>query len=56
MPAPSSGAEFRDRADELLGPDGVHPSPQGYAEHAARMLPSLVTAARRLGRTDPVTA
>ncbi|KRB77559.1 hypothetical protein ASE03_00585 [Kitasatospora sp. Root187] len=47
--APSSGTEFRDRAAELLGPDGVHPSPRGYAEHAERMLPSLLTVARQLG-------
>ncbi|MFD0568737.1 GDSL-type esterase/lipase family protein [Kitasatospora gansuensis] len=46
--APSSGVEFRDRAAELLGPDGVHPSPRGYAEHAERMLPSLLTVAGRL--------
>ncbi|WP_406196713.1 SGNH/GDSL hydrolase family protein [Kitasatospora sp. NBC_01560] len=56
VPAPSGGPEFRARAGELLGPDGVHPSPQGYAEHAARMVPGLVTAAGRPGRTDPVTA
>ncbi|MGW6918705.1 SGNH/GDSL hydrolase family protein [Kitasatospora sp. NPDC054939] len=45
--APSSEAEFRDRAAELLGPDGVHPSPRGYAEHAERMVPSLLAAAAR---------
>ncbi|WP_327675872.1 SGNH/GDSL hydrolase family protein [Kitasatospora sp. NBC_00458] len=45
--APSSGPEFRDRAD-LLCPDGVHPSSRGYAEHAARMLPALLDAAARL--------
>ncbi|MFD8700492.1 SGNH/GDSL hydrolase family protein [Kitasatospora purpeofusca] len=43
--AVSSGPEFRDRAEHLLGPDGVHPSPRGYAEHATRMLPALLAAA-----------
>ncbi|MFF1905437.1 SGNH/GDSL hydrolase family protein [Kitasatospora sp. NPDC058218] len=52
VPAPSSGTEFRDRAHELLGPDGVHPSPRGYAEHAERMLPSLLEAARRPDRVE----
>ncbi|MFF2044246.1 SGNH/GDSL hydrolase family protein [Kitasatospora sp. NPDC058170] len=53
--APSAGTDFRDRADELLGPDGVHPSPRGYAEHAERMLPSLLAAARQSAHPDPVT-
>jgi len=43
--APSSESGFAVRAEELLGPDGVHPSPLGYAEHAERMLPSLRAAA-----------
>ncbi|MFJ2189260.1 SGNH/GDSL hydrolase family protein [Kitasatospora sp. NPDC087861] len=43
--AATSGPEFRDQAAHLLGPDGVHPSPHGYATHAARMLPTLLAAA-----------
>ncbi|MEV7026397.1 GDSL-type esterase/lipase family protein [Kitasatospora sp. NPDC093558] len=43
--APTAGPEFRERADTLLGPDGVHPSPAGYAAHAARMLPTILEAA-----------
>ena len=42
--APASVDEFRDRAAELLGPDGVHPSPLGYAEYSLRMLPTLLSA------------
>ncbi|MFJ9948989.1 SGNH/GDSL hydrolase family protein [Kitasatospora sp. NPDC091207] len=53
VPAPASETEFHDRAGELLGPDGVHPSPLGYAEHAERMLPSLLTAACRPDRAGP---
>ncbi|MEV8099826.1 SGNH/GDSL hydrolase family protein [Kitasatospora sp. NPDC085879] len=45
--APSSVEEFLDRPMELLSPDGLHPSPLGYAEHAARMLPSLLSAAQK---------
>ncbi|MEV6975630.1 SGNH/GDSL hydrolase family protein [Kitasatospora sp. NPDC093806] len=51
--APSSGPEFRDHADRLLGPDGVHPTAQGYADHAARMLPALLTAATHLPTPIP---
>ncbi|WP_371495057.1 SGNH/GDSL hydrolase family protein [Kitasatospora sp. NBC_00374] len=54
VPAPSSGTEFRDRAHELLGPDGVHPCARGYAEHAERMLPSLLAAARLFDPTEVV--
>ncbi|MFG2845658.1 SGNH/GDSL hydrolase family protein [Kitasatospora sp. NPDC048296] len=46
--APTSGPEFRDQADRLLGPDGIHPSPDGYATHATRMLPVLLAAAEHL--------
>ncbi|MFD7905659.1 SGNH/GDSL hydrolase family protein [Kitasatospora sp. NPDC057904] len=46
--APTSGPEFRDRADTLLSPDGVHPSPAGYAAHATRMLPTLLEAAAQI--------
>ncbi|MFD5464151.1 hypothetical protein ACFWIQ_15210 [Kitasatospora sp. NPDC127059] len=46
--APTSGPEFRDRATHLLGPDGIHPSPHGYATHATRVLPALLIAAARL--------
>ncbi|MBV6698370.1 SGNH/GDSL hydrolase family protein [Kitasatospora aureofaciens] len=51
--APTAGPEFRDRAAELLGPDGVHPSPTGYATHATRMLPALLTAAAHLPAPVP---
>ncbi|MFB7616555.1 GDSL-type esterase/lipase family protein [Kitasatospora sp. NPDC056181] len=54
--APSSGGYFRERADELLSPDGVHPSPQGYAEYAQRMLPAVLTAAGLLADAEPVQA
>lgn len=48
--APSSVDDFRTRAAELLSPDGVHPSPQGYAEHADRVLPIVLEAVTRHGR------
>ncbi|MFJ9694569.1 SGNH/GDSL hydrolase family protein [Kitasatospora sp. NPDC101183] len=51
--APTSGPEFRDHAPRLLGPDGIHPSPAGYATHAARMLPVLLAAAGRLPAPAP---
>ncbi|MGW2252478.1 SGNH/GDSL hydrolase family protein [Kitasatospora sp. NPDC001660] len=51
--APTSGPEFRDHADTLLGPDGVHPSPAGYAAHATRMLPTLLEAATHLETPVP---
>ncbi|WP_051838001.1 SGNH/GDSL hydrolase family protein [Streptomyces sp. NRRL WC-3742] len=53
--APTSGPEFRDRAPHLLGPDGIHPSPHGYATHAARMLPTLLAAADRIPHPAPAT-
>ncbi|MEV0192069.1 GDSL-type esterase/lipase family protein [Kitasatospora purpeofusca] len=40
-----AGPGFRDRAEHLLGPDGVHLSPRGHAEHATRILPALLAAA-----------
>ncbi|MFE6746913.1 GDSL-type esterase/lipase family protein [Kitasatospora purpeofusca] len=43
-----AGPGFRDRAEHLLGPDGVHPSARGHAEHATRILPALITAAAAL--------
>ncbi|MCM2424931.1 SGNH/GDSL hydrolase family protein [Streptomyces sp. RKAG337] len=45
LTAASSVDDFRIRAAELLGPDRVHPSPLGYAEHAVRVLPTLLEAA-----------
>ncbi|WP_422724122.1 GDSL-type esterase/lipase family protein [Kitasatospora purpeofusca] len=51
--AAALGPGSRDRADHLLGPDGVHPSPRGYAEHAARMLPALLAAAAALPAPTP---
>ncbi|MER7752404.1 SGNH/GDSL hydrolase family protein [Kitasatospora sp. NPDC097643] len=54
--APTSGPEFRDRAAQLLGPDGIHPSPYGYATHAARMLPTLLAAATHLPTPAPEPA
>ncbi len=48
--APSSVDDFRTRTAELLTHDGVHPSPQGYAEHTGRVLPVPLEAAARLGR------
>ncbi|MFF1870257.1 GDSL-type esterase/lipase family protein [Kitasatospora herbaricolor] len=53
--APSSVDDFRTRAAELLSHDGVHPSPQGYAEHTDRVLPVLLEAAARLGRIPSPT-
>ncbi|MFD9366365.1 SGNH/GDSL hydrolase family protein [Streptomyces sp. NPDC060020] len=44
LTAASAVDDFRIRAAELLGPDRVHPSPQGYAEHAVRVLPTLLAA------------
>ncbi|WP_199881324.1 SGNH/GDSL hydrolase family protein [Streptomyces sp. CB03911] len=40
---PSAVDGLRDRAAELFGPDGVHPSPRGYAEYARKMLPTLLS-------------
>lgn len=44
LTAASAVDDFRVRAAELLSADGVHPSPQGYAEHAVRVLPTLLEA------------
>ncbi|MFJ8436459.1 GDSL-type esterase/lipase family protein [Kitasatospora sp. NPDC094019] len=46
--APAAGPGSAGRAGHLLGPDGVHPSARGRAEHAARMLPALLAAAEPL--------
>ncbi|GAB7186164.1 SGNH/GDSL hydrolase family protein [Kitasatospora sp. Ki12] len=54
--APTSGPEFRDQAPRLLGPDGIHPSPHGYAAHATRMLPTLLAAAEHLHHPAPSPA
>ncbi|KJS55271.1 hypothetical protein VM98_14005 [Streptomyces rubellomurinus subsp. indigoferus] len=53
--APTAGPEFRDLAAHLLGPDGIHPSPHGYAAHATRMLLALLAAATHLPTPVPVT-
>ncbi|MFE3238639.1 hypothetical protein ACFXKJ_41860, partial [Kitasatospora indigofera] len=53
--APSSVEEFRTRAAELLSQDGVHPSPQGYAEHTGRVLPILLEAVAYLSRSASAT-
>lgn len=39
---PSSTDRFRDHADVLLSPDGVHPSAQGYADYAQQLLPAVL--------------
>ncbi|MFE3881006.1 SGNH/GDSL hydrolase family protein [Kitasatospora sp. NPDC059146] len=54
--APTSGPDFHHRAAQLLGPDGIHPSPHGYATHATRMLPTLLTAATHLPTPAPAPA
>ncbi len=52
----AAGGGRHDRADHLLGPDGVHPSPLGCAEHAARVLPALLAAATALPAPPPSPA
>jgi EmrB/QacA subfamily drug resistance transporter len=47
--APSSVDLFVEHAEDLLGPDGLHPSPRGYAEQSARILSSLLVAVRAGG-------